>query len=111
MTDQDMIDLCAEAMGIDQNEWCWYDQDHRYNHGQYNPLINDALALDLLRRMELNVGWESASIVHVQPSQDEYDPEVYTVSDDRANVNRAIVKCVAGMQKGKKECQTLPKPI
>lgn len=101
MTDLEMTRLCAEAMGIysstDRGEVIVCETDDPQDSFVYAPLTSDALAMALVKRFKL----------HVCPS----DEGIYSVwhhgtplgrnhDHDDADLNRAIVSCVAHMQAG-----------
>lgn len=107
MTDEEIIKICAEVTGVKLDEYCWYDANKKYHSGKYNPIEKGDHAFHLLEKYQLNVGWEDNLTIHVQFSQNEYPPEVFTVSDHRGNPRRAIALCVANMHKNKEKISVL----
>ncbi len=93
MTDLEITRLCAEAMNVK----FWLAPDHP--DCEYAPLHDDAQAMALVKKFNLELRFNSARVAGecwvVTPS---YEPEPFTYSD---NLNRAICKCVAVMQKNK----------
>jgi hypothetical protein len=87
MTDLEMTRLCAKAMGFTEPpEWSSF----------YDPLLNDAQALALVKKFRLTI---SPSI----PSDETFAWAV-ELGDESAHsddLNRAIVEFVARMQKAK----------
>lgn len=106
MTDLEMTKLCAEAMGFESSEWSRFVQhpspssvpvreseDDGYT--SFDPLHDDAQAMALVKKFNLfiNKGFD-------------YMPFRWFVVGYRsdgadADLNRAIVECVAKMQEGK----------
>ena len=112
MTDLEMTKLCAEAMGYTPSvEYGWpqgasinYYDEHNEHHYYWRPLIDDAQAMALVKKFRLTVYWHEAdpqgwlvSVPSVSVPADEYMG--YGTGDK--NVNAAIVRCVAKMQKAK----------
>ena len=107
MTDLEMTRLCAEAMGyeIDYSPDngggvgnTGFDMDGAavldwHNGVKFNPLHNDAQAMALVKKMGLSIRnpdlWEVWKPLHK------------TAYGDNADINRAIVECVAKMQQSK----------
>lgn len=100
LTDLDLVKKCAEKMGIDVN--CWPSDNHeggfyckinRYDY--YNPLTDDAQAMALVKHFKLDCEYGTLdsewTVVHWESDSG----PTRTVSD--ADLNRAIVRCVAGM--------------
>jgi len=103
MTDLEITKLCAEAMGIP----CvyvrppgWDERDHYLvarDGGAYNPLHDDAQAMALVKRFDLNFEKFPGSSWEVSRwSGNTWSEELF--NDD---LNRAICECVANMQKAK----------
>ena len=93
MTDLEMTKLCAEAMGLSTTEQYGmvFDESGR---ALYDPLHDDAQAMALVKDLRLNVGpiavdhepmWAVSFLVRNGP----------TDWTEHANLNRAIVECVA----------------
>ena len=103
MTDLEMVKKCAERMGINYsledeygNTDCgvfWKDPSDYYITSEYDPLTDDAQAMALVKKFELEIcigvrfgddGWlvsgERGNLLHEVWSKD---------------LNRAIVECVA----------------
>jgi len=105
MTDLEMTRLCAEAMGLSvtlhpirgtiMRYWFMEGSVER----EYAPLHDDAQAMALVKKFYLlvnnGVGSSSTNIWHVQ-TQDDKDESI-----ENADLNRAIVECVAKMQAAK----------
>jgi seryl-tRNA synthetase len=111
MTDLEMTKLCAEAMepppdlpgssaiwGVTK-QYAPVERTMVWVRSTYNPLHDDAQAMALVKRFALqivpHIDYENGSI--------EWTAEVEgrrfcTYSDGGANLNRAIVECVAKMQ-------------
>ena len=93
MNDLEITKLCAEALGI------WHDPDTDIDFvgkdpiqatlAMYNPLVNDAQAMALVKKFGLHIFYTQAVAM--------YD----TVQSDNADLNRAICECVAKMIKEK----------
>ena len=101
MTDLEMIKLCAEAMGlgkVDQKNgepWA-FNRDEGGWH-KYDPLHDDEQAMALVKKFDLNICRTGRTHQwHVE----DFDCEVWGNS---TGLNRAIVECVAKMQKAKDE--------
>lgn len=94
MTDLEMTKLCAEEMGLN-----WEAEQKRiaardgkwlngYETPLYDPLHDDAQAMALVKQFDLNL----------QPDHEGWCVSDYTgdkVKTRNANLNRAIVECVA----------------
>lgn len=93
MTDSEMTRICADMLGTPK--WVQFVDTVFYG---YLPLHNSGHAMDLVKGLELNIGWETASIVHVQPSSEDY-PETVIGTSEGGNLNYAIVYCVVEMWK------------
>lgn len=108
MTDLEITKLCAEAMGIQISKPAGYrefvqDNPPLYATGAvngsiyYEPLHDDAQAMALVKRFDLNFEKFPGSAWEVSRwSGSEWSEELF--SDD---LNRAICECVANMQKVK----------
>lgn len=97
MTDLEMTKLCAEAIGMD---WDAYQKrmaaiDGKWLHGyetpRYDPLVRDEQAMALVKRFNLDIGKRALSWFCT--------PVGITKMVWNENLNRAIVECVATMQK------------
>lgn len=102
MTDLEMTKLCAEAMGLEVAEQLggMRFMNTQYESSLYDPLANDAQAMELVKRFELNVQGPTYVIPprwHVWRKGDQSFTGVANVLE----LNRAICECVANMQKGK----------
>ena len=92
MTDLEITKLCAEAMGLtptdEISEWT-----------EYDPLHDDAQAMALVKRFELDLTFtgEGFNKWNVQQST----LEAAGVFSYQSDLNRAICECVAKMQKEK----------
>lgn len=108
MTDLEMTKLCAEAMSLtllpayrkgtilyDEGQHDWnglmYSRDGNHlfiQSGAYDPLHDDAQAMALVKKFDLNL----------QPDHEGWCVSDYTgdkVETRNADLNRAIVECVA----------------
>jgi len=101
MTDLEMTTLCAKAMGL-QTTYC-ESLPLIVNNGMdaYHPLIDDAQAMALVKKFELDQrrfidGNHKAWIVMLS------DTVPASSSAYHVDLNRAICKCVANMQKQRK---------
>jgi hypothetical protein len=104
MTDLEMVRLCALAMGYTysdgmaertgrEGEW---ETSHRW---RYDPLHDDAQAMQLVKKCRLSVGCLRGSgtwnVVGTYPAEAE-----------NSDLNRAIVECVAKMQAARNDSVT-----
>ena len=97
MTDLELIKRCAEKMGLDviqcpDFEGWWF---NGRNDEEYNPLTDDAQAMALVIRLGLEIR---------RPHSDEWwvmGNGLYGASVGDADLNRAIVRCVALTRKEK----------
>ncbi len=101
MTDLEMTLLCAQAMGIDHFHGTEV-VSIRYPRGDsdiYDPLHDGSQALEIVRRFGLNLCQSEGFLRHPerQGSARWYVSGV-TRSSNNADLNRAIVECVAKMQ-------------
>ena len=97
MTDLEMTKLCAEAMGCEltmengKPQMVILFRGHLTNYCDYDPLHDDAQAMALVKKFHIALGWNkpgwAAFGQHDQRWIRGYD------------LNRAIVECVAKMQK------------
>ena len=108
MTDLEMVRECAAAMGwrtktvASDDVTCIYaqcDVEPKPDWYEYNPLANDAQAMALVKRFELNIGPDIQAVENAATSGwavADYDGsgEVFN-----ADLNRAIVECVAKTQR------------
>lgn len=91
MTDLEMTRLCAEVMGAMTTRYEGLHPAGVKVHGDYNPLEDDAQAMELLKRFKLELTpnrhhggwWVSATRLKD--------------ANGNADLNRAIVECVAKM--------------
>lgn len=114
MTDLEMTKLCAEAMGYedilsgpapgysDVKIVSFSSQFSSIHfHGRagfpYNPLHDDAQAMALVKKLGVEIGW--TGYAHSM----DWTVEVNGVEIVNKNLNRAIVECVAKMQKDKND--------
>ena len=94
MTDLELTRLCAEAMGMGHSMGAVTKQVLVLQNRQweyYDPLHDDAQAMQLVKRFRLGIGWNNAWRVMSQVCLTESHPDL----------NRAIVEAVAKMQKQK----------
>lgn len=107
MTDLEMTKLCAEAMGwrpagerkdFDAVKAIPVEQFPGAPHYQYAPLKDDASAMALMKRFRLDVAWSWAGQVGCRSVSTASDV-LENISCDHKDLNRAIVECVAKMQK------------
>jgi hypothetical protein len=119
MTDLEMTRLCAEAMGIEVGRmlqadlWVSYDEDAPAGFSFYAPLRDDAQAMALVKRFGLTVRAD-VDICGIEDGGDwivyccdprrwqNADKGVYLPQTARIgsfDLNRAIVECVAKMQR------------
>ena|SRR3990167_5641465 len=98
MTDLEMTAACAEAMDMkvrfipSAQGTPWYYQTQQ-PYECYDPLHDDAQAMALVKTLQIDV---------VRRRQTNGDDDVWhTWKSESANLNRAIVECVAKMQKAK----------
>lgn len=96
MTDLEMTRLCAEAMG----DLCLEHTEEGYLlssywQRKYDPIHDDAQAMALAKKFMLDVDFFSGTV-----SRDFSGEERFTTHSDES-INRAIVECVAKMQKAK----------
>lgn len=91
MTDIELIKRCAEKMGIvfGDAELCGikWKMDPFLDEVTYNPLVNDAQAMALLKKF----------IVECQPVIRDFQDAI--LMNQPFDFNRAICECVAGMEK------------
>lgn len=105
MTDLEMTRLCAEAMGIESDSYVLLMHSDGTQAGPfldqpdadvYDPLHNDAQAMDLAKKLYL--GTMPPFGIGETWQVTECTGKFYGNSD---NLNRAIVECVAKMQASK----------
>ena len=111
MTDLEMTRLCAEAVGLqwkllpalegsetyDEDTIIFYDGPYPV---KYNPIMNDAQAMALVKKCGLslcspspeNADWQALKV---------WTGDSTTPSAFNKDLNRAIVECVAKMQASK----------
>lgn len=97
MTDLEMTRLCAEAVGIElvaDNEVLWV--AGFVDAVEYDPLTDDAQAMELVKKLGLTVSQDPDGCWHVMTLYCD-GPQ------SAADLNRAIVECVARMQAGKRD--------
>lgn len=95
LTDIEMTELCAEAMGLSIIEW---DEKSFFieDSGQmYNPLVDNAQAMDLIQTFWLEVVPRNDNWWVVSWISKDRKPDLHEVD---MSLNRAIVACVAKMQ-------------
>jgi hypothetical protein len=107
MTDLEMTKLCAEAMGwrpagerkdFDVVKAIPVEQFPGAPHYQYAPLNDDSSAMALVKKFRLGINsWNPEYQVWVQSTEITSDESARTCSFN-ADLNRAIVECVAKMQ-------------
>jgi len=99
MTDLEMTRLCAEAMQLNTLPYRvgMAVRIHGKTAGNYpyTPITNDAQAMALVKASRLEIIWRSMN-KQWQVSPVSNFPEV-----SNADLNRAIVECVAKMQQAK----------
>lgn len=100
MTDLEITKLCAEAMGLDKFQWQTggivtashlpiLTLDGRID---YDPLNDDAQAMALVKRFDLEIR---------RPSENEWWVVSEQSSGDGRSLNYAICECIAKMQAAK----------
>jgi hypothetical protein len=99
MTDLEMTKLCAEAMGFpcfknDLGRWV----EANVMGSVYDPLHDDAQAMALVKRFCLDIECYAREPVWTVLFDDN---ERYSKVRECTDLNRAIVECVANMQKAK----------
>ena len=101
MTDLELTKLCADAMGykaephpnrILGTKLMWV-----ANNGNWNPLIDDAQAMALVKKFVLRIN-RNRGMPEKWAVNSRRNYEDIQLSDD---LNRAICQCVANMQKAK----------
>ena len=106
MTDLEMTRLCAEAMGLSPRVFSDSTEPHDKEYKwvttlageRWNPLQYDAQAMELVKKLRLNIFTLGPHKVwHVEPDDREDD------SVEGKDLNRTIVECVARMQASRKE--------
>ena len=105
MTDLEITKLCAEAMGFEWNPHRLEarvpifiegtDKVFRRRWKPYDPLEDDAQAMALVKRFQLNIG---TPFPRVWIPRDDGELAFVGMADD---LNRAICECVAKMQADK----------
>ena len=99
MGDLEMVRKCAEVMQVElcerhSHDWPHYFDAARGEWGEdvrYDPLTNDAQAMELVKKFDLEIR---------RPHSDEWwvmGNGLYGASVGDADLNRAIVRCVAAM--------------
>lgn len=89
MTDLEITKLCAEAMG-----WYWPQENNTHNV-RPDPIHNDVLTMELVRRFELWISKSSGKWSVTEPTGFQTP---YENSAENEDLNRAICECVAKMQ-------------
>lgn len=104
MTDQEMTRLCAEARGLTPRTPTLKKQFNERIFEFYNPLHDDAQAMALVKKFGLRIveapeggGAEVWEVVKWDWRSNEDE-----VCAENVDLNRAIVECVARMQKYKR---------
>ena len=106
MTDLEMTRLCAEAMGYrvhSVNPKVYYNEASKYSllAVDWEPLKDDAQAMALVKKMRLGINaWSPDYQVWIQSGQISAEESGRTCTFN-ADLNRAIVECVAKMQTAK----------
>jgi hypothetical protein len=102
MTDLQMTARCAAAMGIEvrNNRAPFEVREWSINHANgtcsiYEPLHNDEQAMALMKRFKLHCVVGDLSHLHWMVAPHGNMPDCSTGTD----LNRAIVECVAGLEK------------
>ena len=108
MTDLEMTKLCAEAMGwrpagerkdFDTVKAIPVEQFPGAPHYQYAPLHNDASVMMLVKKFRLGINAHNRDEYQVWPQGGLLEPNVAgSCCAFNADLNRAIVECVAKMQ-------------
>jgi hypothetical protein len=114
VTDLEMTKLCAEAMGY---KLVYPDESYlpvciegKFGAGTFSPLHDDAQAMALVKKFGLYIWWwcEGVQVMNCGPGSDNYKewlhrdwPKYEYNTNGYADINRAIVECVAKMQKAK----------
>ena len=97
MTDLEITKLCAEAMGVDFSKG--FGTITCKECGEigipYDPLHDDAQAMALVKKFQLQVDWSAGDLVWINNRRGSY------AKADPADLNRAICECVANMEKAK----------
>lgn len=109
MTDLEMTKLCAEAMGWHTaglaskvvsyavSEHAIIAGNDRGGESVYDPLTDDAQAMQLVERFDISLHRSSFDVWHCRI----YDKRPFTAPlglGEADDLNRAIVECVANMQ-------------
>lgn len=103
MTDDEIVQRCAEAMGIELFEGnTLIPADKLMDKSliaksAYNPLTDDAQAMALVKRFKLSLLWNEDGTQVLAA----YPWAANTYSEYDASENRAICLCVAKMQAAK----------
>ena len=103
MTDLEMIKRCAKKFGFepyeDQSQWKLEAPAIACKLGTwsgecivYNPLTDDAQAMALVKKFEINIGPDVKDVFGWTASDYDGSGEVFNT-----DLNRAIVECVARM--------------
>jgi hypothetical protein len=104
MTDIEMTKLTAEAIGFHvatgtgEQVWChkcWPDPHDNKGIFLFDPLHDNAQAMALVKKFKLNIGQLSNACQVFTPLDAGH---IYQA--DSADLNRAIVECVAKIAKG-----------
>jgi len=107
VTDLEIVQKCAEAMGLacyvdSYGDLCLPDVDHDGDNYIYNPLRDDAQAMALVKRFKADICWALDSsgndglwFVDIGDTTSE------GYADRDADLNRAICLVVAKMQAAK----------
>jgi hypothetical protein len=98
-----MLDLCAKAIGLPALEARRaYERDVRVRLEAYDPFHNDAQAMALVKRLNIDCLWLPDEDTWVVGQHN--DGRGYKCRD----LNRAIVECAAKMQRSSDSQGTLP---
>ena len=104
MTDLELTKLCAEAMGYPPPNDDFSYEDDEGSVRWYTPLIDDAQAMALVKKLDLRIGQSFKSVskrVYAYTPAESDDPEYSYAENWDADLNRAICECVAKMQAAK----------
>ena len=114
MTDLEITKLCAEAMGLDFHVadidggeiWvrCPPMKPPAMYSYRYNPLCNDAQAMELVRKFQLDISAPLNDGDRWDVSRgDDTRWSGYAAMSSNQDLNRAICECVAKMEQKKRE--------
>lgn len=97
MTDLEIVKKCAEKMGVSKRLWNGLNvamiDGTEFTYRKWNPLHDDAQAMALVKRFNLDIDWKPPrKTVTVQPSD---CASSVTMHFSNGDLNRAICECVA----------------